>query len=250
MSFPGRKAHDTEIRLRVSLEDLHNGNTVLVNVSRNEICGHCHGGGVDPHSHARKCSACGGRGHKTFVQHFGGGMKQHVRQQCRQCGGSGAIQAKCPVCHGNRLQDKTAELKVKISKGMRSGEKVVVHNQGNQHPHAAPGHVVFILEERRHSLYRREGDDLRATLKIPLHEALTGFERALPGLDGQTIRVQHTGVCQPGQILRVGGEGMPRRGTWGGNGDLLVEVQVEFPTRLSTKQKQQLRKLLPEQKRL
>lgn len=118
--------------------------------------------------------------------------------------------------------------------------------------------LVFVIEEKPHDRFLREGDNLIYRLKVPLVEALTGPEassmtpnkKSIPTLDGRTITYQVPyppsssggAPLHPGQEIVIKGEGMPKKG--GLKGDLIVRVQVEFPKTLSAQQSQSLRRSL------
>src|SRR5690606_31928983 len=93
------------------------------------------------------------------------------------------------------------------------------------------GDIVLILNEKPHSVFTRDGNDLSTTIKITLEESLCGFDRVvLKHLDGRGIKVHlpKGKVIKPGQILKVSNEGMPKkRGE--ARGTLFLLVEVEYP---------------------
>lgn len=109
---------------------------------------------------------------------------------------------------------------------------------------------MFIIEEKPHPRFTRDGNDLIVNIDIPLVDALTasgGGSRTVDALDGRKVRVPlPSGIVKPGSESRVSGEGMPIRkaGTANNRGDLLVKWNVVFPDRLTQSQKDGLKKLL------
>ncbi len=77
---------------------------------------------------------------------------------------------------------------------------------------------------------QRDGDDLRMGLGIPLVDALLGFSTPVEHVDGHLLPVEKTGVTSCGSVMRLSGEGMPRKK--GGFGDLYITFTVEFPTHI------------------
>jgi DnaJ family protein A protein 2 len=115
----------------------------------------------------------------------------------------------------------------------REGDRITLEGEADQIPGQEPGDIIFHLVETEHTVFRRAGPDLTATLTITLAEALAGFSRVvLKHLDGRGIELTHPkkpgDVLYPGQILKIAGEGMPRKRS-DVRGDLYLEVDVTFP---------------------
>ena len=98
------------------------------------------------------------------------------------------------------------------------------------------------MQELPHKLFKREKDNLRMKLKITLKDALLGFKKVIQHLDGHKVAIKKEGVTQPGETIRVKGEGMPVHQK-GDTGDLLVDVEIEIPEQLSSEQKEKLKTL-------
>lgn len=157
---------------------------------------------------------------------------------------------------GRRLLDGTTEdkvLEIQILPGWKSGTKVRFPKAGNELPGGDAQDLVFVVEEKPHEVFQREGNDLTATLQISLVEALAGapgnkrVTRVLELLDGRRVQVPSPlGIVKPGMETRVPGEGMPIRKEGGvkSRGDLVVKWDVGFPETLSPAQKEGIRKVL------
>ena len=159
---------------------------------------------------------------------------------------------------GRKLADGTTEdkvLDVQVHPGWKSGTKIRFPRAGNEI--ASTGEtqdLVFLLEEKPHEVFKREGNDLIANVKISLVEALAGppagvskFTKTLEVLDGRKLQVPvPAGVVTPGQTTRIPGEGMPIRkdGMARSKGDLIVNWEVVFPSHLTAAQKEGVRKVL------
>jgi DnaJ homolog subfamily B member 4 len=149
------------------------------------------------------------------------------------------------------LSGKTEDkiLEITVLPGWKSGTKVRFPHAGNEVPSGESQDLVFIVEEKPHPRFVRDGSDLMHTIKIPLVDALTsdGGTRQVEGLSGSSITVTlPSGVIKPGQETRVGGGGMPVRkdGTQRSKGDLVIKWEVIFPDRLTPSQKEGVRKVL------
>ncbi|GJJ08381.1 hypothetical protein Clacol_002595 [Clathrus columnatus] len=140
-------------------------------------------------------------------------------------------------------------LEVEVQPGWKAGTKIRFPNAGNEQASGESQDVVFVIEEKPHPRFTRDGHDLITTLDLPLVDALTGSggSKTIDALDGRKVRVPLTsGIVKPGSETRVSGEGMPIRkaGTTKSRGDLLVKWNVVFPDRLTPNQKEELRKIL------
>jgi DnaJ family protein B protein 4 len=157
---------------------------------------------------------------------------------------------------GRRLLDGGTEdkvLEIQIYPGWKSGTKVRFPRAGNEQPGGEAQDLVFVVEEKPHDVFKREGNDLIATLNVTLAEALCGapgnqrLMKVLELLDGRRLQVPAPpGIVKPGSDTRIPGEGMPIRkeGSAKSKGDLVVKWNVEFPERLTQAQKDAIRKVL------
>ncbi|KAI6123531.1 DnaJ domain-containing protein [Pisolithus croceorrhizus] len=153
---------------------------------------------------------------------------------------------------GRKLQDGTTEdkvLEIHVVPGWKSGTKVRFPRAGNEQLNGEAQDLVFVVEEKPHPVFTREGDDLICYLKIPLVEALTAdqVKRTVEQLDGRKLQVTAPpGILKPGTETRVPNEGMMVRkaGSAKRKGDLIVRWDVTFPSRLTSAQKEGIRKVL------
>uniref|UniRef100_A0A383WP78 J domain-containing protein n=1 Tax=Tetradesmus obliquus TaxID=3088 RepID=A0A383WP78_TETOB len=141
-------------------------------------------------------------------------------------------------------------LEVNVRPGWKEGTKITFCGKGDElSPGGPSADLVLIVRQQPHATFTRSGNDLHATLKLPLVTALTGGTAALRMPDGRTLQLP-TSAAQPvshGSVRVVAGEGMPISKAPGGKGDLHVKFEVEFPRQLSQQQKEQLRHILPVQ---
>lgn len=153
---------------------------------------------------------------------------------------------------GRRLLNGSTEdkvLDIQIHPGWKSGTKIRFARAGNEQPNGEAQDLVFVVEEKPHDQFKREGNDLICRVPISLVDALTeGAEKKVVELlDGRKLQVPVPGgVVKPGQETTIHGEGMPIRkeGSVKQKGDLIVKWDVIFPERLSPAQKEGLKKVL------
>ncbi|BGP02590.1 Protein SIS1 [Rhodotorula toruloides] len=154
-------------------------------------------------------------------------------------------------------QEEANVVEAPIKAGYKAGTKIRFAKAGNE---AAGGFqdIVFVLEEKPHATFKREGDDLIYTFKVPLVDALSGPAgggsptKTLTHLDGRTINFNVPyprgggAPLKPGQEIRIAGEGMPitRKNAPKPKGDLVVRIEVVFPDRISSAQAEGVRKVL------
>jgi len=146
----------------------------------------------------------------------------------------------CPKCKGEGITTDTRELVVRVPAGVDSGTRLRVRGEGEPGVHGGPaGDLYVVLTVEQDKRWQRQGQDLIYTLEINFVQAALGHRADVPGLDGNLPLEIPKGI-QSGTLLRMAGEGMPYPGRRS-RGDLLVEVRVLTPTRLSAKQEELLR---------
>ncbi|KAL1219367.1 DnaJ protein ERDJ3B [Cardamine amara subsp. amara] len=131
-------------------------------------------------------------------------------------------------------------LTIDVKPGWKKGTKITFPEKGNEQPGVIPADLVFIIDEKPHPVFTREGNDLVATQKISLVEALTGYTVNLTTLDGRRLTIPVTNVIHPEYEEVVPKEGMPLQKDQTKKGNL----RIKFPTRLTSEQKTGVKKLL------
>ncbi|PHT34020.1 hypothetical protein CQW23_25820 [Capsicum baccatum] len=135
-------------------------------------------------------------------------------------------------------------LAIHIKPGWKKGTKITFPEKGNYEHGAAPGDLVFVIEEKPHAVFKRDGNDLVVNQKISLLDALTGKTIGLTTLDERKLTIPITEVVKPGQELIIPNEGMPISKERGNKGNLKIKFDIRFPSRLSADQKSDLRRVL------
>ncbi|KAJ3317290.1 hypothetical protein HDU76_001241 [Blyttiomyces sp. JEL0837] len=138
-------------------------------------------------------------------------------------------------------------LEVQIKPGWKAGTKIKFAGEGDELPTGGAQDIEFVIEEKPHGRFTRNGDNLRVEVEVDLVEALTGFVKKVTMLDGRVIDVKGgsgTSVVKPGDETIVIGEGMPISKTPGKKGDLVVAYKVKFPNSLTEAQKVGVKRVL------
>jgi len=142
-----------------------------------------------------------------------------------------------------RTEDKV--LTINIKPGWKSGTKITFPKEGDQLPGRVPADIAFVIKDKPHPKFKREGADIRYVNKIPLRDALCGVSLKIPTLDGNAIPFKTSNVVKPHSIERVSGQGLPNPKLGGRRGDLIVEFDVRFPDALSPAAKDLIMNALP-----
>jgi len=127
--------------------------------------------------------------------------------------------------------------KVRIPPGVRNGARIRVAGRGGQVAGATPGDLYVVVAVAPHPIFTQgNGGDLHVRVPVTITEATLGSQIVVPTLDGQ-VTVKVPPGTPSGKVLRVRGKGGPK--PRGGDGDLLVTIDVEIPKKL-TKQERDL----------
>jgi DnaJ family protein B protein 4 len=154
---------------------------------------------------------------------------------------------KLKIKRTTRSMNREAEkvLEIQVQPGWKAGTKLTFANEGDEIGNTGQFQdVVFIIKEKKHPVFARDGSNLIFKSAIPLKDALCGFTVEIPALDGRVIRQRIEGVVTPGSSRLVPGEGMPISKQPGRKGDLIVTFDVIFPDKLSEQQKDRIRQVL------
>lgn len=135
-------------------------------------------------------------------------------------------------------------LTIDVKPGWKKGTKITFPKKGNEQPNVIPSDLVFVIDEKPHSVFTRDGNDLIVTQKISLAEALTGYTVHLTALDGRSLNIPINNVIHPTYEEIVPREGMPLQKDPSKRGNLRIKFNIRFPTRLTAEQKAGIKKLL------
>ncbi|XP_060115853.1 dnaJ homolog subfamily A member 4 [Heteronotia binoei] len=228
-----RRGKNVVHQLSVSLEDLYNGTTRKLALQKNVICDKCKGYGGKKGA-VEKCLTCKGRGMQVIVQQIGPGMVQQIQTVCPDCKGQGERinpRDRCTTCNGNKVVREKKILEIHIDKGMKDGQKVMIHGEGDQEPDLEPGDVIIVLDQKDHPVFQRRGQDFIMKMSIQLTEALCGFKKTIETLDERVLVIS----SRPGEVIKHGdlkcihSEGMPIYKNPLEKGSLIIQFLVVFP---------------------
>ncbi|CAF2089062.1 unnamed protein product [Brassica napus] len=143
-----------------------------------------------------------------------------------------------------RQGQETEVLTIDVKPGWKKGTKIKFPDKGNETVNQLPADLVFVIDEKPHDLFKRDGNDLITSTRVTLAEAIGGTTVSINTLDGRNVPVGVTDIISPGHEHVVPGEGMPVAKEPRNKGDLKIKFDVQFPTRLTTDQKSALKRVL------
>ncbi len=227
---------DLRYDMEITLEDAFHGKSAEIHVDVAALCDTCDGSGSRTGTGAKTCSTCKGHGKVRAQQGF-----FVVERTCPTCHGAGQmITDPCSVCHGEGRVDKPKTLAVNVPAGVDEGTRIRLTGEGEAGARGAPaGDLYIFIHVSRHALFEREGTTLFARCPVSFTTASLGGTIEVPGLDGQRHAIRIPAGIQSGKQLRQRGVGMPVLNGRGA-GDMVVQIDVETPTRLSARQKELL----------
>jgi len=246
------RGQDRLERLALTLVDAVFGWTTEISLDSLVLCQTCAGAGTASGTKPVTCRACGGRGEVTQVQRvFIGDIRTSA--PCGACRGYGTIiEQPCPECYGEGRVRARRQIGVKVPAGVNSGNRIRLESQGDVGTGGGPAGDLYVeVVVAEHEVFTRQGDNLEATLEIPMTAAALGAELEMTTIDAErdegdpadgTIAVDIAPGTQTGSRLTVKGKGVTRlRGR--GRGDLVVTIVVRTPTGLDEAQRQILQTL-------
>ncbi|CAM6115627.1 unnamed protein product [Calypogeia fissa] len=133
---------------------------------------------------------------------------------------------------------------IEVKPGWKTGIEITFPQKGNEQLNTVPADLVFIIDEQPHAIFKRDGNDLTMTYKLPLEDALAGCTVRVTSLDGRILDIPIMDVVYPGFEMFVENEGMPILKEPGKRGNLRIGFEIEFPSSLSSDQKSDLKEVL------
>lgn len=231
------RGSDLRYNMRITLEDAFKSLQKTINVPTSVQCASCDGSGAEGGAEPATCPTCSGMGKVRAQQGF-----FTVERTCPTCAGMGQIiQNPCKACGGQGRVEKDRALSVNIPAGVETGTRIRLSGEGEAGMRGGPpGDLYIFIEVSRHSLFEREENNLFCKVPVSMITAAIGGDIEVPTIDGGRSKVKIPAGSQTGRQMRLRGKGMPAlRG--GSAGDMLIEMAVETPVNLTTRQKDLLR---------
>jgi molecular chaperone DnaJ len=233
-----QRGRDLRYDMTMEFEEAAFGVEKEISIQRLEACEECRGTGSAKGKAPATCTGCGGRGQVRFQQGF-----FSVAKTCGRCNGTGTtIADPCMACRGEGLQAKKHEILVKVPAGVEQDTRIRYQCEGEAGRFGGPaGDLYVVLSVKAHKFFERDGDDLHCVLPVSFPQAALGTELQIETLEGMaTIKIPEG--TQSGREFKLRGKGVPHLNSHG-KGDLVVEVRVATPSKLSKAQRDLLKQL-------
>jgi len=236
------RGNDLRVTIYLTLEEIAEGIEKTIKIKRMDSCNDCLGSGTKDGSSPDVCPECGGAGQVRQQSNSLFSMFINIIT-CPGCGGTGKIiRNPCRKCNGTGRLKKTHTVKVKIPAGVTNGNYITLRGQGDVGPYSGPsGDILVFIEEKEHSKFIRQENDIIYELPIDLSMAVLGGSVEVPTLKGKA-RMKIPAGTQSGKVFRMRSRGINSiHGT--GRGDQLVRVHVWIPPDLNQEEKKLFQKL-------
>lgn len=232
-----QRGSDLRYNMRIALEEAFTGAQKTISVPTSVACETCRGTGAEGGAEPVTCPTCSGMGKVRAQQGF-----FTVERTCPTCSGLGQIvKNPCRACGGAGRVEKERTLSVNIPAGVETGTRIRLAGEGEAGMRGGPaGDLYIFIEVKEHALFQRDGVHLFCRVPVSMATAALGGEVEVPSIDGGKSRVKVPEGSQTGKQMRLRGKGMPAlRG--GGAGDMVIELAVETPVSLTSRQRELLR---------
>ena len=234
----GRQAErgqSVDVSLEVPFRVAALGGKVPVTLEVNEECPTCHGSGAAPGASFKICPECNGRGVVSFGQ---GGFA--VNRPCPMCLGRGQIPTeRCPTCNGAGETRARRTVNITVPPGTDTGTRVRLTGQGGKGLNGGPpGDLLITFQVAPDRFFAREGLDVIAHVPLNIAQATLGTKVRLKTLEGKWVKITIPKGTPSGKRFRVRGQGIEKEGE---RGDLIVEVSIVVPEKLSPEQEDMLK---------
>jgi len=229
------RGQDVEAQLSIPFRTAALGGKVPIELEVNEECATCHGSGAAPGAKLQTCPECQGRGTISFGQ---GGFA--VQRPCPMCLGKGTVPTeRCPTCGGSGEVRSRKKMMITVPPGVDSGTKIRLKGQGGRgNRDGPPGDLLVTFQVEPDRFFRREGLDIIAPVPINIAQATLGSKVRVRTLDGKRVAIRIPKSTPNGKRFRVRGQGIKKDDRLG---DMIVEVQVNVPEKLTEEQEKAMR---------
>ena len=202
------RGDDILMKHRVDFMDVVNGKDEEVEFDFDDDCPHCHGTGAESPSDIKTCPTCGGRGSVTRQQRslFGMVNTETVCPECG--GRGKTISKKCSVCGGSGHKRVKKTQKIHIPVGINNGQQIRLAGMGAAGTNGGEhGDLYIEINIKEHPYFKRERNDIHLTVPLDFVDAILGTKIEVPTVNGDMLVTIPEGT-QPGQVLRLKGQGI------------------------------------------
>ncbi len=237
------RGSNLRVKVKLTLEEIAHGVEKKIKVNKYISCNTCKGSGAKGGSSFSTCSTCRGSGHVSRVTSTFLGQMQ-TTSVCPNCGGEGQIITdKCIDCAGNGVVKGEEVISIRIPAGVSEGMQLSMSGKGNSAARSGiAGDLLIQIEEIKHEMFERDGNNLSYDHYITFSEAALGSSAEIPTIDGK-VKIKIEPGTQSGKVLRLRSKGLPSVNGYEGKGDLMINIIIWTPKILTKEEKTILEKL-------
>lgn len=236
------KGSNLRVKVTLTLEEISKGVEKKLKVKKYNSCDECNGSGAKGSDGYDTCSTCHGSGQVTRITNTLLGRMQ-TASACPSCNGEGKIiKSKCTKCYGEGIVKGDDVISINIPAGVGEGMQLNVAGKGNAARRGGVnGDLLVVIEEKQDEKLIRDGNDLLYPLYLTFPQATLGATVEIPTVESN-VKIKIEPGTQPGKILRLRGKGLPEVNGYG-RGDLLVNINVWVPKKLSKEERKSIEKM-------
>ncbi len=238
-----QRGADIQIIQEITLEEAFQGAEKKINYRISVRCEKCGGLGHDPKAGFDKCEVCAGQGEiKETRRSFFGDFVQV--KSCDKCFGTGQIPKKiCENCRSSGKVMGERAITVEIRPGINDGQIIKIQSAGEAGERGTKeGDLYVRIKIKPHLIFKREGDDLIVKKEVNIIDLLLNKKIEIPTISGNKLKIEIPAGFNLKENLKIPEEGMPHFSGFG-RGDLIVELSIKTPKKLSAKIKKILEDL-------
>ncbi len=232
------RGSNLRIKVKLNLQEIAKGVEKKLKVNKFVSCNTCKGSGAK-NGTFDTCKLCNGSGVQIKTQQtFLGAMQ--TQTTCSGCNGEGkTVKDKCNTCHGDGIVRAEEVISINIPAGVAEGMQLSVGGKGNAAPRGGiNGDLLVLIEEEEHLELKRDGNNLFYDSYVNFADAALGTSLEIPTVDSK-VKIKIEPGTQSGKVLRLKGKGLPDVNSYG-TGDLLVNINVWTPQKLTPEEKKVL----------
>ena len=227
---------DIAIEVTIEFNEAVFGINKNIDYTYKTACKACKGSGAKD-GKLSKCSYCEGHGQVHTRQGF-----MTFAQTCPNCNGSGeAVAQKCPSCNAKGYEEVKETFKVDIPQGVNTGNRIRVSNKGNIAPDGTRGDLYLQIKVKEDSHFVRHDDDIYLEVPLFFTQVVLGDSIKIPSLKGE-LELKIPAGTKDKEQFKFKNEGVKSVQGYG-QGDLIVQISIKYPTDLNAQQKELLEKL-------
>ncbi len=229
-----KRGRDMSLEMDINFEESIFGVERNVLISKISKCKTCAGSGAKVGTKMETCKKCNGKGKINDIKRTIFGAMQSVKL-CDDCHGKGeSPKEKCNICHGQGVLNTKEDIKINIPAGINSGEVLRMTGMGEAIQNGQSGDLYVKILVKVHKIWKREGHNLIINQDIKLSDAILGAKYTISGIDGN-IEIDIPKGANPNDILIVKGRGVPFANNKNNRGDVLINLNIQIPKKISKK---------------